>query len=323
MKAIFRKELADHFGSTRFPLLAALIFMAALISAHLAGENIRAWLAEGLGDLLAGRAFLFLFSAPGALWPVYQLIGYLGPPLAILLGFDAINRERREGTLSKILAQPVYRDEVIAGKYLAGLLTLAILTLALLLLVAGLGLAGAGPAPTADEIPRLAVFWLLSVAYLGFWLGLALLMSILCRTVGASALSSGAAWLFLAFFVTLMASGAARALAPVSDPLRPAREEVLAGEVIARRLGLASPVNVYNEAAGFLLDPARRNLHQNRERLDRAATDRYTGRFAGPLELPQSLILVTPHLAGLLIWSALTFWLSFLIFRRQEVRSGG
>ena len=321
MKAIVRKELADHFSSVRFPLLCALIFMAALSGAYLAGDGIKAWLGEGLGHLLAGRAFLALYSVPGAFVPVFTLIGYLGPLIGLLLGFDAVNRERSQGTLAKILAQPIYRDEVIAGKFLAGLITLAIMSAALLLLIAGLGLAVVGLVPMAGEVARLAVFWLLSVIYLGFWLALAMLMSIVCRSVAASALASGAAWLGLAFFVMVMAGGLAGAVTPVNDPLKPSREELMARESLTRRLSLVSPVNLYHEAAGFLLDPSRRTLHQGRQMTDKALTNRYTGRFSGPLELSQSLILVLPHLAVLLALSAAAFWLSCLVFIRQEIRT--
>lgn len=322
MRAIFFKEMGDQFGAARFPLIFAVIFMAALASAHLAGDSVRAWLQEGLGQHLEGRTFLMLFAAPGALWPVFAVIGLLGPLAGLLLGFDAVNRERERGTLTKILSQPVYRDQVIAAKFLAGLATLAIMSAALLLIITGLGLAGAGLVPSPAELFRLGLFWLLSVIYLGFWLGLALLMSILCRSVGASALASGAVWIFLAFFVSLLAGGLAGALNPIADPARPSRAELLAVDTSSRRLGLVSPVNIYNEAAAFLLDPTRRGLHQTRQRLDRALNDPYTGRFSGPLEPGQSFILVLPHLAGLAAWTVLIFCCSVLIFRRQEVRSG-
>lgn len=321
MPAIIRKELADHFSSLRFSLMSTLIFMAALVSAHLAGDGVRAWLGEGLGAFLEGRTFLLLYSVPGAAWPVFTFIAYLGPLAAIMLSFDSINRERREGTLAKILAQPVYRDEVLLGKYLAGLFTMALMLAALLLFIAGFGLAVVGLVPTWAEVPRLMLFWLLSVIYLGFWLGAAMLMSILCRGALSSALASAALWIFMAFFVSLMAGGAASVLAPVADPLRPARDEVLAQGEIFRKISLASPVNLYNEGVSFLLDPSSRTLHQGRQLLDKAVTDRYTGRYTGPLELGQSLILVIPHLAAMLALTAFVFWLSYLAFMRQEIRS--
>lgn len=322
MKAVFFKEMGDQFGAARFPLIFAVIFMAALASAHLAGEGVRAWLQEGLGHHLEGRTFLLLFSAPGALWPVFAVIGLLGPLAGLLLGFDAVNRERERGTLTKILSQPIYRDQVIAAKFLAGLTTLATMSAALLLIITGLGLAGAGLVPAPAELFRLLLFWLLSLIYLGFWLGLAILMSILCRSVGASALASGAAWIFLTFFVSLMAGGLAEALNPVADPTRPTRAELLALDGSARRLGLASPANIYSEAASFILDPSQRGLHYKSQRLDPTLADRYTGRFTGPLGAGQSLILVLPHLAGLAAWTVLMFCCSIWIFRRQEIRSG-
>ena len=48
------------------------------------------------------------------------------PLIAICLGFDAINGEHNRRTLSRILAQPIYRDALLFGKFAAGLITLAI-----------------------------------------------------------------------------------------------------------------------------------------------------------------------------------------------------
>ena len=46
--------------------------------------------------------------------------------MAIGLGFDAVNGEHNRRTLSRILAQPIYRDALLFGKILAALVTLAI-----------------------------------------------------------------------------------------------------------------------------------------------------------------------------------------------------
>ena len=50
------------------------------------------------------------------------LLGFLIPLVAIALAFDAINGEFNRRTLSRILAQPIYRDALLLGKFLAGLL---------------------------------------------------------------------------------------------------------------------------------------------------------------------------------------------------------
>src|SRR5436309_6136256 len=53
-----------------------------------------------------------------------------------------------------ILAQPIYRDALLMGKFLGGLATLAISLIALWLLVIGLGLFLLGQPPGAEEIDR-------------------------------------------------------------------------------------------------------------------------------------------------------------------------
>ena len=44
---------------------------------------------------------------------------YLGPLLGIAFGFDAINGERSDRTLPRLVAQPIHRDAVIIGKFVA------------------------------------------------------------------------------------------------------------------------------------------------------------------------------------------------------------
>ncbi|MDL2260108.1 ABC transporter permease [Deltaproteobacteria bacterium OttesenSCG-928-K17] len=322
LQALIRKELADHFSAGRFILLAALIFMAALISAFMAGQGLSNWLADGLGRFLDGRLLLFLFASPASSLPVFAVVAYLGPLWGLLLGFDAINRERGQGTLSKILAQPIYRYQVILGKYLAGLFTVALFTAALILVLSGLGLAVFGLTPTGAEAARLLVFWLVSVIYIGFWLAAGLLMSALFKAPATSALASAALWLFLAFFTNVLAGGAAGLIAPVSNPASPAYAELKTNGDLYRSFKLISPVAVYDEAAAFTLDPGRRDLNHGRQLLDRAAGG-YGGRFNNPLPFTQALILALPHLAGLLAWTALAFILSLAVFTRQEIRSSG
>ena len=113
IKAIFKKELADHFSSYRFMILFALIAMVSLITAYMAGLSIRQDLA---GIAKPQFVFLLLFTARGALFSLVQFVAFFGPLIGLILGFDTINRERNEGTLSKLLSQPIYRDAVINGK---------------------------------------------------------------------------------------------------------------------------------------------------------------------------------------------------------------
>ncbi|RLF88480.1 ABC transporter permease [Thermococci archaeon] len=54
---------------------------------------------------------------------------FFGALLGILLGADSINRELQEGTVKVLLGHPVYRDEVINGKFLGNALALLLVIL--------------------------------------------------------------------------------------------------------------------------------------------------------------------------------------------------
>jgi ABC-2 type transport system permease protein len=130
IKTILKKELADHFSSYRFIILFALIAMVGLITAYMAGMNIK----QGLEGVTKPRfVFLMLFTTSGALFSLSQFVAFFGPLIGLILGFDSINREKNEGTLSKLLSQPIYRDAVVNGKFLAGVVMVAIMMVAIVL----------------------------------------------------------------------------------------------------------------------------------------------------------------------------------------------
>ena len=152
MYTILRKELSDHFSSTRFLILFCLVVMVSLITTYMVGSALREAL-EGMEK--PSHVFLMLFTTRGEFFSLVEFIAFFGPLVGIVLGFDAINRERNEGTLSKILAQPIFRDAVINGKFLAGVITASIMLVSLLLLVSGLGLLTIGVVPGVEEAGRL------------------------------------------------------------------------------------------------------------------------------------------------------------------------
>jgi ABC-2 type transport system permease protein len=96
---------------------------------------------DGLRQNTAEDPFLLLrlFTVDSAPLPSFvAILGFLIPLMAIGLGFDAINGEHNRRTLSRVLAQPIYRDALLMGKSVAGLATLAISLTALWLMVIGL-----------------------------------------------------------------------------------------------------------------------------------------------------------------------------------------
>ena len=115
MLAILRKELADYFNSFRFLILFLVMIAMSALALNTASNGIR-----GAGN--EGFIFLRLFTTEPSWKTLSFLFNYVNfiplvfvPLFGILLGFDAVNRERASGTLSRILSQPIYRDGVING----------------------------------------------------------------------------------------------------------------------------------------------------------------------------------------------------------------
>jgi len=312
LAAILKKELADHFASHRFVILFALIAMVSLITAYMVGIKIR----EVEGQLKPHFVFLLLFTEPGAMFSLVQFVAFFGPLVGLILGFDSINRERSEGTLSKLLAQPIYRDVVINAKFLAGVILIGVMLLSIVLVITGLGLMLVGIVPGPEEIGRILAYLLISVVYVAFWLGVAILFSILFRSTASSALASLAAWIFFSFFVTIGASILANALASDAEfsPQSAGRKAEL-----VRYAVLASPMELYSDATATVIDPLRKST---RGTLPAGPLEAISmTRFSGPLPLAQSLLVVMPHLISLLAITVVCFALSYIVFMRQEIRS--
>ena len=212
--AVFSKELRDHFSSYRFVILFALIAMVSFITSYMAGVHMK-----GNLEALAKTRFPFLtlFSTPGAVLSMVQFVAFFGPLIGLVLGFDSINRERADGTLVKLVSQPIYRDAVINGKFLAGVTTISIILLSIVLVISGFGLALVGTVPEVEEVWRIFIFLVISIFYISFWLGVAILFSISLKSIATSALASAALWIFLSFFVSLGADVLANTVAPVDN----------------------------------------------------------------------------------------------------------
>jgi len=280
----------------------------------MAATNIKEAL-EGMSK--PSHVFLLLFTTPGKFFSLVQFIAFFGPLLGIIMGFDAINRERHHRTLGKLVSQPIYRDAVINGKFMAGVITVSITLISLMLLLTGMGLFTVGVVPGWEEVGRLAVYLVVSIAYVSFWLGLSILFSILFRSLATSALAAVALWIFFSFFMGFAADLAADALKPVKNPQDP--EEIVENRRAADAVSLASPAVLYSRATSTILDPFRRTrsnlvLTGPMERLS-------LERFQNPLPLDQSILVVWPHLTLLAALTLVCFGVSYTVFMRQEIRT--
>lgn len=307
MSVVFWKELADQFSSRRFMILLAIIVLTGLWATYSAGQTIR----QDAENMPTEFVFLLLLtSQSGALFPLATFLGFLGPLVGITLGFDAISGEYARGTLSRVLSQPIYRDSLINGKFLAGLTTVAVFWASILILVIGMGIWLLGFPPNAEELWRMLIFTFAGMAYVGFWLALALLFSILFQRTVTAALGSLAVWLFLAIFVWMIAKVVSGVIVP--NPSTP--EQLVRQTSIETVVSRFSPNTLYSETVHILLNPIARAFGP-------VLQEQLTGILPTPLALGQSLRLIFPHLATLLALVGVCFAISYIKFMRAEIRA--
>jgi len=308
---VMLKELADHLTSIRFIILELIVMVIAVGTVWVASQQIK--------DTVAEDPFLFLkFFAGSGQQQLLSFITWLTmlvPLMAIGLGFDAVNSEHNRHTLSRILSQPIYRDALLFGKFLGALMTLTIALVVLWLLVVGLGLLFIGIPPGGDEIARAFVFLLVTIAYAGVWLALALLFSILFRSAATAALVTLGLWLFLAFVWPILSSVLAVIIVP-PDPRYAALGLDTPGTVVLQQfLARLSPSTLFGEIVLAVLDPTTRALGP-------IYLSQLQGAVLGaPLPLGASVLIAWPQIVGLIATTIILFVIGYVVFQRQEVRA--
>lgn len=291
MLAIIRKELADSFNSVRFMILFLLVLALSALALYSAYQGIR-------GSGTGGFLFLRLYTTPptGVESEFAYFLNYVNciplifvPLVGILLGFDAINKERISGTLSRIISQPVYRDSVINGKFLANMFILAVMMVTSILLIGGYGLRMIGIPPSGEEIMRLFIYLVNILIFGAFWIALSMLFSVVFRNLATSIIFSLVLWLFFSFGIYYIGKS-------MNDI------NVLN----------YSPNWIFGRASSLILYPVARALWTT-------STDTYT--LLNPLSLGQSLTLLWPYMVGLISLSAVCFAISYIAFMKQEIRA--
>jgi ABC-2 type transport system permease protein len=304
------KELSDHLTSVRMRVLEWLVVLVALAALYGAIQQIK--------ETTAQDPFLFLrlFTTSRDPLPSFvSFVSFLVPLMAIGLGFDAVNSEYNRRTLSRILAQPIYRDALLFGKFLAGLVTLAISLVTLWLLVIGLGLLLIGIPPGAEEIGRSFLFLLVTIIYAGVWLALALLFSIVFRSAATAALVTLGIWLFFTFIWPVLAGAVAQMIVPV-DPRYAALGLPTPGTTAAEQiLARFSPATLFAEVVVAILDPTTRSLGP-------IYLSQLQGAVLGaPLPIGESILIAWPQTVGMIAAAILLFVIGYVTFQRQEVRA--
>jgi ABC-2 type transport system permease protein len=305
--AVLSKEMADHLTSVRMRILEVLIVLTAGGTVYSAMQSLKSNVSQDQ------FLYLRLFTTSQDPLPAFvQFLVFLVPLIAISLAFDAINGEFSRRTLSRVLAQPIYRDALLMGKFLAGLLTLALVFTAIWLLIFGLGIVGLGVPPGGEEVARSLSFLVATIFYGGIWLALAMVFSVVFRQSATAAMSAIAVWLFYTVFWNIISG----VLAPILSPVRLGLpQELLAQAQVQLFLSRLSPNTLYAESMIAILRPEIRSLGI-------VLPVQLEGAVMGtPLPLNQSLLLVWPQLTGLIGITILLFALGYVLFQRQEIRA--
>jgi len=310
---LLQKEISDQVRSWRFIILISLIVLTSLGSLYASlgsfSRLVKPTDAEG------AFFFLRLFTLSNGKLPSYVMfisfLSFLSPLLGIGLGFDSINSEFNGGTLSRLLSQPVHRDNILNAKFLAPLIVISVMFFSLGFLVMGSGLIALGIPPTAEEFIRIILFIIISIIYVAFWLNLSVFLSVKFRQPATAVLMGIAIWLLFTVFYPMIIN----LVTQLFEPSRYAPVQyIVAFQKIKFLLMQLVPGQLFNEATTTLLMPGVRSLGP-------MTVWQLQGTIPSPLPLGQSILLVWPQLTGLIAVTIVCFVLSYVSFMRREVRS--
>ncbi|MBU4077547.1 MAG: ABC transporter permease [Euryarchaeota archaeon] len=182
--AIAQKEFADNIFSPVFLVLLITFTLIIFSFSYMNGLEAGRF-TKGSTLLMAG------FSG------VAMIIGFFSPLIGIALGFDAIVREQKSGSLNVLLTHPVFRDNIIIGKFLGAMITLAlvlgistVVSISSLLLLLGGTVSGI-------ELSRLFLFIGVTFFYSLIFLGISVLLSTVVKEAADSLVYNVVIWLGL------------------------------------------------------------------------------------------------------------------------------
>ena len=314
-RVIAGKEFGDHLLSVRFLVLLIVLGLAAAIPLYFAANRIRDLAPEASGTAAVFLALFTLGSEDIPLLRVQTFVGIVAPLLGLAFAFDAVNGERSEGTLPRLLAQPIHRDDVINGKFAAGLTVIGLVLVSVVLLIGGFGILRLGIVPDSSEILRLVAWLLVTFLYVALWLAFGLLLSVLVRRAATAALIGFGIWLLLTIFGQLITTIVGVLLAPGADA---SVDTILGSLQLQQLITRLLPGTLYSEVSAVLLNPSLTQVSAPATIEELQQAQQQVGSI---LAIDQSLLLVWPHVVALVALAVVCFVGAYISFMRQEVRA--
>jgi ABC-2 type transport system permease protein len=314
---IAKKELLDIFSEKKFLLIFATLLIVVLVSTFQGAINYRSSQSttggpggpggQGGGDLILFGGARGLSQALSSMVTNFSLVGGV---LALAISFDTINGERQSGSMKTLLSYPIYRDKIVFGKYLGGMM--AVTTVSVITFLCGVGIftGFSGLAMSIDTIIRLILFFFITLIYMGIFLAIGLLISIIVPQPSTSLLTAMIVWLASTQLIPNIGYAIAQILRPVRFSFTngtPSFQSPAGFETIRTIISALSPSECYQSIVTNILTTSQLQFSEGT-------------RVSVSISLGQALSTSLPYIiyfAGLLI---AIFAAAYVLFMRQEVR---
>jgi len=246
MPQVARQEFLGNVRSVRFLIMA---FLLALVVVG-GGYGV-----SGISSTPGGPGPLLPIGPDLAVFFMIGFISLIVPIFSIVVAFDAVSKERVQGTLDLLLSRPVSRTGVLLGKFLGAFAAVAFPVS--VVIPAGLAAISlhTGQAPSAVFA---ATFYAMTLLIVAYYVLLQIIFSTLAKTSGTAVLYGVLLWLLfnvLYGIVTLVIG-----LAFFPDPAAQAEFSRLStlgnpGGIASNVMLGAAPASVGQFLGGALLDP--------------------------------------------------------------------
>jgi ABC-2 type transport system permease protein len=313
------KEFSDIVRGKRF-LMLVIIFGLAMTAAVASTYLSLVGSSSGSSSIALPRGFLGAMANN-----LVTMMTYFAPIMGLALGFDVISGEREKGTLKTVVAQPVYRDSVINGKFLAALGAVSLATIVASLVAIGGSVIALNVTPTIEDITRLSLFMLVAIIFSMVYYGIAAFLSTVCKRTSQSIIIGVVIWILFSFIIGTVASLIAFSAMPIG--FRPGGN-FTQNQTPAVIEALRSRTSLMNT-----IESITPNYHF--EQISQYLLQMYQGIRLGPgggggfdpgttstrtATVIQSLGYAWPNMLVLVFVVAITFVASYMIFTRQEIR---
>jgi len=219
--------------------------------------------------------------------------------MGLALGYDAISGERENGTLKTILAQPIFRETVINGKFLAAASAVFLAILITSTATVGASTIIIGVTPTPEETLRMALFLIISIIFTMTYFSISTFFSTVLKKTSHSIIVSVTLWAMFQFVIPVIALLIALTIATPDAP-----EFIATAETISS----LSPEYHFTKIGEYLLALyAVEGLSISQQPRNGAS-------------ITSSLMYAGPNILVLVIVTFLFFTFAYMTFTRQEIR---